>query len=256
MPYTPTVPLGAATLNKKWNVEVNIGTTEAPNWVRLRALQEFKDLLTPTTEDTSDFDAEGWKSSTVTALEWGIEGKVFRKVRGDSSAAYDQAQEKLRLAAAQVGLGNTVEVRFFEYSSESGPTTEAYQGVAGVTWEPEGGDMTKTSIVAVKLMGQGPRTDITNPATLPAPAPTVTLLAPTSVSIAGGDLVIVTGTNFTGATAVEVENVAVDASEWEVMDDVTIALAAPAKSAGAYNVSVTTPAGESADAAANELTYA
>lgn len=256
MPYTPTVALGASTLNKKWHVEVNAGTTEVPIWKRLRGQQEFKDLLTPTTQDSSDFDAEGWKSSTVTALEWGVEGKVFRKVRPDDAAAYDEAQETIRLAASQTGLGNTVEIRFWEYNGPNGPLVEAYQGFVSVSWEPDGGAMDALSVVSVKLMGQGPRVPITHPATAAAPVPVVTALAPTSVSIAGGDLVIVTGAGFTGATDVQLENVAVDPDLWEVISDTTIALATPAKAAGVYNVSVTTSAGESPDAVANQLTYA
>lgn len=85
-----------------------------------------------------------------------------------------------------------------------------------------------------------------------AAVPSIAALAPSAVAAAGGELVIITGANFTGVTAVGVAAVAVDVEDWEFISDSKIALITPAKAAGARAVVVTTPAGASAGV---DLTY-
>lgn len=163
MPHTPTVQLGPSTINRKWIVDVNTGTFAVPVWSRLRGIGDSKPKQDPTTQDTTDFDGEGWESNAVTALGWGLELTLFRKTISGSPAAYDPAQEALRIAAAKLSPDNLVEIRYWEYSSATGPTSEAYQGKTVVTWEEEGGDPKQVSKVKVKLMGDGKRTAISNP---------------------------------------------------------------------------------------------
>ncbi|CAB4945700.1 MAG: hypothetical protein F2842_05720 [Actinobacteria bacterium] len=74
-------------------------------------------------------------------------------------------------------------------------------------------------------------------------APTVTFLSPTSGPAAGGTSVIITGTNFTGATTV---NFGANAATNVVVNSATqITATAPAGVAGASTVAVTTPGGTS-----------
>lgn len=166
MPTLPTTtPLGASTLVRKWKLDVNTGTSAAPVWTRVMGIGDFKPNLSLTMQDDSDFDSGGDKSSTATAREWGCEFKVARKVLSTDATAYDVGQEKLRLAAAQLGAANTVEIRFYEYiDAAGGPQVEAYQGKCAVDWSPDGGNMEALETVSVKLMGQGKRTPITHPA--------------------------------------------------------------------------------------------
>ena len=164
MPVTTKTPLGAATLNRKWRVDVNTGTYAAPNWIPLLGMAEFTSSTEADTQDTSDFDSGGWKSETVTALAWGVEGKLGRKVKVANPAAYDDAQELLRLAAVQIGEGNVVDIRYYEYGGPGRPTVEAYRGFVGVQWSDDGGDMTATATTTLTLSGQGERTPITHPA--------------------------------------------------------------------------------------------
>lgn len=84
-------------------------------------------------------------------------------------------------------------------------------------------------------------------------APTITSFSPSSVAIAGGDQVIVSGVGFTGATAVSVGGTPVPSTDFAVVTANKIALVSPAHAAGAVPVTVTTPAGTSA---AMNLTYA
>lgn len=58
-----------------------------------------------------------------------------------------------------------------------------------------------------------------------------------------GDLVLITGTSFTGATAVTIDAIAM--TEFDVFDSTTIYAILPSDGAGAVNVVVTTPAGTS-----------
>jgi hypothetical protein len=86
----------------------------------------------------------------------------------------------------------------------------------------------------------------------PPPAPTVTAIGPASGNIAGGQPVIITGTNFTGATSVTIGGVA--CTPFTVISATSISCTTGAHAAGTASVSVTTPGGSNA---ANTLyTYA
>ena len=85
------------------------------------------------------------------------------------------------------------------------------------------------------------------------PAPTVTAVSPASGSSLGGSTVTLTGTNFTGATAVTFGSTA--ATGFTVNSATQITAIAPAGSAGTVNVRVTTAGGTSATGAADQFTY-
>jgi hypothetical protein len=83
--------------------------------------------------------------------------------------------------------------------------------------------------------------------------PTVTGIAPTSGLTSGGTSVTITGSGFTGATAVHFG--AGNATSFHVVNDNTITAIAPAQGAGTVNVTVTTPSGTSAISGADHFTY-
>ena len=87
--------------------------------------------------------------------------------------------------------------------------------------------------------------------TSPSPAPAVTGLNPTS-GPRGGTPVTITGTSFTGATAVDFGTAA--ATGVTVVNDNTITATSPAGT-GIVDVTVTTPAGTSATSPADQFTY-
>jgi len=72
-------------------------------------------------------------------------------------------------------------------------------------------------------------------------APTVTSISPSSGPLAGGQAVTITGTDFTGATAVTIGGTA--ATAVTVVNATTITATTPAGSAGTASVLVTTPSG-------------
>jgi len=84
-------------------------------------------------------------------------------------------------------------------------------------------------------------------------APTVTSVSPNSGPLAGGSSVTITGTNFTGATAVKFGTVT--ASGIAVTSATSITATSPAGSAGMVNITVTTPGGTSPTSAASQFTY-
>jgi uncharacterized protein YhjY with autotransporter beta-barrel domain len=85
-------------------------------------------------------------------------------------------------------------------------------------------------------------------------APAVTSISPSSGPLAGGTMVVLTGSGFTGATAVNF--CCVPATSFTVDSDTQITAVSPARiSAGAVNVRVTTVGGISATAAGNQFTY-
>ena len=86
------------------------------------------------------------------------------------------------------------------------------------------------------------------------PAPTVTRLSPTSGPTTGGTSVTITGTNFTGVTAVDFGTLA--ASSFTVNAAGTqIVATSPAESAGTVYVTVTTASGTSTTSSADEFTF-
>ena len=87
------------------------------------------------------------------------------------------------------------------------------------------------------------------------PAPTVTALNPSSGPTVGGNTVVITGTNFTGATAVRFGSIS--ATNFVVNSAIKITAIAPAGPQGStINVTVTTSAGTSSSAGtANDYFY-
>ena len=85
------------------------------------------------------------------------------------------------------------------------------------------------------------------------PPPTVTGISPASGPTAGGTSVTISGTNFTGATAVSFGATA--ASSYTVDNGTQITATAPAGSNGNVHVTVTTAGGISAATSADQFTY-
>lgn len=83
--------------------------------------------------------------------------------------------------------------------------------------------------------------------------PTITGLSPATGPITGGETVIITGTNLSGATAVDFGSVA--ATSFSVISNTEIEAVDPAQAAGTVNVTVTTSAGTTATSSADQFTY-
>jgi hypothetical protein len=86
-----------------------------------------------------------------------------------------------------------------------------------------------------------------------SPPPTIRGISPTTGPAAGGTMVTITGTNFTGATSVVFGTRA--ATNLVVVSSTEITVTAPAHVAASVNVRVTTTGGESALTNADKYTY-
>ena len=87
----------------------------------------------------------------------------------------------------------------------------------------------------------------------PAPAPAVKKLSIRTGSVTGGTPVTITGTNFTGATAVKFG--ATDAASYTVTSKSSISAVSPEHALGFVDVTVTTPSGTSAITSADRFKF-
>jgi hypothetical protein len=204
---------------------------------------DFTPNLTPVLQDDSDFDSGGYKSSTVTALSWDAQGTVSRKIVPSAPTTYDPGQELLRTISLLQGAANSLQVRFYEVTA-AGPTTEAWQGSAAVSWSPKGGAMDALDEVAFTLTGQGARVAITHPNAATS-APSIASISPTTAGIAGGAQIQIHGSYFTGATAVKIDAASVATANWTLINDGLIVFTVTSTTAGPHNITVVTPAGTS-----------
>ena len=62
MSATPRVVLGADTLARKWWLDKNTGTHDAPVWTPVGGISDFKFSETKTFQENSDYDSGGAKS--------------------------------------------------------------------------------------------------------------------------------------------------------------------------------------------------
>jgi hypothetical protein len=133
------------------------------------------------------------------------------------------------------------------------PTTgsAAGGGGGGSSLVPAGGSTT----VAAKQCGpsppQQPRCALVQ-ITYNVPLPTVTKVEPTRGPASGGTSVTITGTGFSGATAVKFGST--NATSFTVNSATSITAVSP-PGAGTADVTVTTPAGTSPTSAADQFTY-
>lgn len=236
------MPAPVPDLAKKWLVRLCPDpTVGSPSWTPVLGLQSYTPRIDTTKQDTTTYDSGLWKGAQYpTQLGWGGSGTVLRN---RVAAIEDPGQKMLRLAAVPatsnalpVSLGVQIIDRF-------GGPDECTQGMATVTWEPQGGDATQLYTVNFTLDGDGFPAPIANPLAA-ALLPVVTAATPSGA--AAGALVNIYGTGFTGTTgATGVKFAAVNATNYTVVSDGLIVATMPAGSAGSAPVTVTTPAGTS-----------
>ena len=128
-------------------------------------------------------------------------------------------------------------------NSDSNITATSPAGPAGAV------DVTVTTAGGTSAANSGDKFTYT-----PPPVPTVTNVSPGSGPSTGGTSVTITGTGFTGATAVNFGSG--NSATFSVTNDTTIAATAPPNATlGAVDVTVTTPGGTSATSSADQYTY-
>jgi hypothetical protein len=157
---TPGTEQLVSTNARKWKLDVDQSVAQdGTGYIPVRAVMDFQPSLTPTLQDDSDYDAEGYMSDAKTALKWKLVVKLGRK-KGIGSGAYDAGQEVIRTAHDKFDAAGIVRVRWYERDGAA----EAYEGYANVEWSEDGGNMVAVDTVSCTLDGNGKRTAIVNPA--------------------------------------------------------------------------------------------
>lgn len=143
---------GKPTANSRWALD--IAPEASGSYTPLRGMNNFTPAINDTVQDASDYDSDGWGSDAITQRKWQNQGSVMRK---EYAGAYDPGQEILRQAAWDKTL---IRCRWYERGVTAG---EAYEGLALVQWNPQGGDTTGLGTVNFTLLGQGAPQKITTP---------------------------------------------------------------------------------------------
>ncbi|MET0492919.1 MAG: IPT/TIG domain-containing protein [Actinoplanes sp.] len=235
-------------LARRFAVEIDMVSPAPAIWSPLPGVEELKPTWEQRREKDEDYDDAGAERETVTGSNWKLEIKLIHRA-GPDGVTFNPVQEFVRgRAQAEDSLTGEIHVRWFDRSGVG----EAWDGRALATWQTEGGNGGARDMVTVVLSGQGKRIPIVNPNG--SPLPVVAGLAPTGGPTAGGTLVEVRGRKLTGATAVTFGGVA--ATSFRVVSDSLIVATAPATTAGAKDVIVTTPGGVSANTAVDNFLYA
>jgi hypothetical protein len=118
------------------------------------------------------------------------------------------------------------------------PSPESAGGVVDITVTNPGGTSTTSSADQFTYI---------------YPVPTVSGISPATGPVAGGTSVTITGTGFTGTTAVQFGTA--DAPGFTVDSDTQITVPSPESAGGVVDVTVTNPGGTSATSSADQFTY-
>lgn len=255
------VSLAASTLARKWKMDVDVSAAQdGSDWRRVKGCTDV--TVNPGTagmQPDTDYDGEGYQSSSATTLEWGVTATLRRAPGRTTPTQYDPGQEFLRLKAKTMAGDNTAHIRVYEYNGTSGPKVEAYDGYVGCAYANGGGGADALSTATLTLSGQGALLPITHPdTTLLAPVVNA-VIYPTGASnviAAGGDIIRIKGVGFlVGVTAVTVFGNVVTAANRHTISDNEMVIKVPAHAAGTGNVTVTNATGTSATAPANQIVY-
>lgn len=157
---TPAPPAETITaLARRYRLEIDTSATSTPSWALVPGVREFAPKYEPIIQDDRDYDDEGAPRNVKTGYNWSVELKLSHRAHPETGA-WNAAQEKLRAASEAFDDDSYVHIRWYDRDGKP----DAYEGLALVTWTPDGGDGTATDVVSVVLTGSGPRTPIDNPA--------------------------------------------------------------------------------------------
>lgn len=131
-----------------WKVEVNTGTVDVPVWTQVKGQRNQDIQISPTNQDSSTFDSNGWGSDGSTQKKYkvvleGLEGYTGSYVR-DPGQVYLKAKGKL------VGDAANVQWRAYRLNPDEG-----YKGTAEAQWNGTGGSLTEFTRFNCELLGQG-----------------------------------------------------------------------------------------------------
>ena len=244
-----TLPAGS-TLGKsfEYGIDVNLGTYATPVWQSVRRISGFQPSPTPQTQDAQTYDDLGAQNSDVTG--WSINHVFNAQVNRSTTTGLYLAEIEAILARTKPtakGESAVLDVRWYHKPESGEPNpNDAGRGFFTVaTTRQNSGPNGEIEVLSITLTGKGQYDVIVNPfAGWGAAAPTITSITPTGKSI--GDQVTITGTGFTGVTAVKFGTIVLDVDTYTVVGASTIVATIPPLSSGVQAVTVTNATGVSA----------
>jgi len=245
MPTAPTLPAGTSLgFSYEYGVDINTGTVGSPAWQPIRRISAVAPSVTPITSDAQTYDDFGAPNDQKTSESWSLAFSVL--VNRLTSGLYSDEVEKLKAYTEPdaVGTSSIAHVRWYDKPvSGTANAGEAYEGFAYVSIERAKTGNAETGTWSVTLTGQGKRTKIANPFTgWAVTAPTIASVLPALAAV--DSLVTITGSQFTGVTAVTIDAALV--LQKTVVSPSTIIALVPATVSGAASVIVTNGVGASA----------
>lgn len=212
-------------------------STDNTTWINLKAIEDLAPSENPTNQSADTYDTNGFNAFEKTMTGGKLVVKFYRGTTGGLPT--DPAQNILEATRFQFGTAARVYVRW--YNRNGG--TEAFSALTLVDWQQSKTGVADLLEVTVTFTADGTVSRIANPYAATA-TPVITAVTPSGVSV--GNLITITGLNFTGTvvtTGVKVG--ATNATNWTVLSDNMIVATMPAGSAGATTVTVTNAIGAS-----------
>lgn len=232
----PAPTAGTPVVQTVWRLDVDQDqATGSGNWLQVKGCESLAPTIAPTTADTTDYDSVGWASSAVTLRGAQIVGTAQRKLYTGSR---DPGQEFIRLRSEDLTLFHA---RIYERISGG----EAYDAWLTAQWVQQAGSPSDIVKSDFTLLVQGARSIITNPFGVGS-VPVVSGVSPVTTPAAGGGLVQIFGSGFTGTVPTTgVKFGGTNATSWVVISDSLIVAVAPAHATGPVIVLVTNATGAS-----------
>lgn len=237
------VPLPAGTVLGKsyeYGIDVNLGTYEAPQWQPVRRISGFAPTFPGTTTEVDTYDDLGADNSDITGRSFAA-AFTAQGNRNIGSGLYLPELERILAASRGKMEGAVLDVRFY-HKPESGTPNPTDAGRAFVTVEMsrQNTDNKSIEVFSISLTGKGEYEKIANPFTgWAATAPVIASVTPPEAE--AGDLVVIEGAGFVGASSVKFGTTSAEFTS----TGATIVAAVPTGTAGNVNITVTTPAGTS-----------
>lgn len=256
MATTPTTR--GTFLARRVRVDVDTATYPASAYVQFPAIFDIKPVIEPRSVDDEINDDSGAPREAVTGAAWRLEIK-FRNSRNAAGTAQDTVHKFLRTMFNASSLNSNVTLGEFGvrwYDRNGVDDGESYEGRVYVkSWSVDTSGSGDTESVSIVLQGQGVLASITNPAaTL---TPTISSVVPNNGLAAGGGLIQIFGSRFTGVTgAAGVKFGGTNATSYVVNSDSLITAQLPAHTAGLVDVVVTNGTGPNTNTTVDDFTYA
>jgi hypothetical protein len=223
-------------LARRTRVDISVdGTT----WVQLNGKTDVQPQITPTKQDATVYEGNGWTAKEVTLQDWSLVVKVNRQ--SNTSNVLDPGQQLLIARIGQFGTAARIYVRWYD---NQGRADQAWSGYAIVEMSNSKTGVADLDEDQFTFTGDGILAPIANPYAASA-VPVILSVSPSGA--AAGALITILGQGFTGTvptTGVKVGGV--NATNWVVQSDTSIVATMPAGSAGSAPVIVTNATGASA----------